>query len=82
MTDRKSPNTIASLLLITLFGLLGGGCACCSLFSAIQPEEALETSPRGPTLTVAFSPEKEALFSQLVKQFNAQGFETPMASGW
>lgn len=77
MTDRKSPNTIASLLLIALFGLLGAGCACCSLFSAIQPEEALETSPRGPTLTVAFSPEKEALFSQLVKQFNAQGFETP-----
>lgn len=79
MTQRKrsSPGAMAALVLIALLGLLGACCACWGLFSAIKPEVAPETPLRVPTLTVAFSPEKEALFNQLVEQFNAQGFETP-----
>ncbi len=78
MTHRKrsSWGAIAALLTIALLGLLGACCACGWLFNTFKSEVTPETS-RTPTLTVAFSPEKEALFSQLVEQFNAQGFETP-----
>jgi Ca-activated chloride channel family protein len=82
MTQRKkSPGTIVALVLIALLGLLGACCACWGLFRIIESEVAPEAPPSAPTLTIAFSPEKEALFSQLVEQFNAQGFETPDGEG-
>jgi len=59
--------------------------ACCAvsilLYSALMGDKSDEaTSPparTGATLRVAYSPEKEALFAQLVDEFNRQGLKTP-----
>ena len=64
---KRSPGAMAALLLIALSGLLGACCICWNLFKTVQPRIAPATPPPAPTLTVAFSPEKEALFSQLVE---------------
>jgi len=59
--------------------------ACCGisvlLYSTFTGDKvgAVASPPArtGATLTVAYSPEKEALFTQLVDEFNGQGFKTP-----
>jgi Ca-activated chloride channel family protein len=59
--------------------------ACCAVsvllyraFTGDQGDRATSSPTRvGATLRVAYSPEKEALFIQLVDEFNRQRFETP-----
>ena len=80
---RKSGSKNAIVLLSILLGILV--VACCgvaalfyTLLSGGNGDEATSSPSRtGATLTVAYSPEKETLFSQLVGDFNRQGFKTP-----
>lgn len=72
--------------LIVLSILLGVIVVCCCgvsalLYSALTGDKdnkaTLPPVRTGATLAVAYSPEKEALFSPLVDEFNRQGFKTP-----
>ena len=50
--------------------------AVTNLFSSSEPLPTSEHVASGGTLTVAYSPEKEALFEELVRGFNAQKLKT------
>lgn len=80
-TDSRSPIWV---ILLVAFVILLVICAnCAMLYRAVtnllpSSEQLLpsETPPSGATLTVAYSPEKEALFEELVRGFNAQKLKT------
>ena len=72
--------TILAAAFIVLI-VICAGCAVAyravtNLFSSSEPLPTSEPTPSGGILTVAFSPEKEALFEELVRGFNAQKLET------
>jgi len=68
------------VILSVTFVILIVICASCAvLFRAVTtrlPSVQPETPPSGATLVVAYSPEKEALFEELVNRFNAQKLKT------
>ena len=80
---KDSRNPIWVILLVAFVILLVIGASCAMLYRAVtnlipSSEQLLpsETPPSSATLTVAYSPEKQALFEELVRGFNAQKLET------
>jgi len=80
---RDSRNPIWVILLVVFIILLVICASCAMLYRAVtnllpSSEQLLPsaTPPSGATLTVAYSPEKKALFEELVRGFNAQKLET------
>jgi Ca-activated chloride channel family protein len=84
MRRKRNPrSTIWVILLVALVILIVICASCAIVYRAMtnllpSSEQLLpsETPPSGATLTVAYSPEKEALFEELVRGFNAQKLET------
>ena len=79
--QRRSSSTSVKLTLVVLVsGLFLVICACLAVFALIgnglDGEEVATPIPKS-ALVVAYSPEKEQVFTTLVDQFNAQAFETP-----
>jgi len=71
-----------AVLLFLIIALLACPAACAASWVAILTSvfgggEATEIVQEGATLTLAYSPEKEALLSELINDFNAQGLTTP-----
>jgi len=71
-----------AVLLFLIIALLACPAACAASWVAILASvfgggEATEIVQEGATLTLAYSPEKEALLSELINDFNAQGLTTP-----
>ncbi|MBC8262986.1 MAG: VWA domain-containing protein [Anaerolineales bacterium] len=72
--------TILAAAFIVLI-VICAGCAVAyravtNLFSSSEPLPTSEPTPSGGILTVAYSPEKAALFEELVRGFNAQKLKT------
>ena len=70
---------ILGIVLLTLVGLLAVCVGCWVLYrvaTTLLPSPGAEPRPSGATLTVAYSPEKQALFEELVRGFNAQKLKT------
>ena len=84
MRRKRDPRSPIWVILLVAFVILIVICASCAvLFNAVtnllpSSEQLLpsETPPSGATLTVAYSPEKQALFEELVRRFNAQKLKT------
>lgn len=72
--SRPFPSVLA--LFFVIFGISGILCLCFGIYKAFNLL-LREPLPKEATLTIAYSPEKEALFEELVTKFNSQGFETP-----
>ncbi|NOZ05168.1 MAG: VWA domain-containing protein [Chloroflexi bacterium] len=65
--------------LLILVAVIASACALCTGGLIIATKGLVVSSPSSTneaTLTVAYSPEKAALFQSLVKQFNAQGLKS------
>ena len=86
MTSRTSSNR--TLLIIIVAAVLLAMLVCCAVLTFTQlrplfssesgtPEVVSASDPREATLRVAYSPEKAALFTELVAAFNAQKLRTP-----
>ncbi len=80
---RDSRSTIWVILLVAFVILLVICASCAMLYRAVtnllpSSEQLLPsaTPSSGATLTVAYSPEKQALFEELVRGFNAQKLKT------
>jgi len=80
---RDSRNPIWVILFVVFIILLVICASCAVLYRAVTnllptSEQLLpsETPPSGATLTVAYSPEKQSLFEELVRGFNAQKLKT------
>jgi len=80
---RDSRNPIWVILFVVSVILLVICASCAMLYRAVtnllpSSEQLLpsETPPSGATLTVAYSPEKQSLFEELVRGFNAQKLKT------
>jgi len=72
-SSRRISKSQAATLLVVLFGLATGLPLLCWLgYSAIRKT----STAAEPTLVLAYSPEKEELFSQLLSDFGRQGFTT------
>jgi len=71
---------VLGVLVVGLFVIIG---LCCGAYSLVGKlfgrgtTTAQAPTPAPATLTVAYSPEKEQAFTELVKRFNDQGLETP-----
>jgi Ca-activated chloride channel family protein len=84
MSRKRNPRSTIWAILVVAFVILIVICASCAvLFNAVtslfpSSEQPLpsEIPPSGVTLTVAYSPEKQALFAELVRGFNAQKLKT------
>jgi Ca-activated chloride channel family protein len=67
-------------LIVLVSGLFMVICVCAGasilISNLFDRDEAAVPAPQ-TALAVAYSPEKELIFSTLIDQFNAQGFETP-----
>jgi Ca-activated chloride channel family protein len=78
---RRSSSSNTNLVLVVLVGgLFTVICACIAIFALIgrlSDGEEQATPATESALTVAYSPEKELLFTTLVDQFNAQALKTP-----
>ncbi len=84
MRRRKNPRSTIWVILMVVLIILIVICVSCSVMvktvtnvlpSSEQPLPS-ETPPSGATLTVAYSPEKQALFKELVSRFNDQKLRT------
>jgi len=80
---RDSRNPIWVILFVVFVILLVICASCAVLYRAVTKllptsEQLLPsvTPPSGATLTVAYSPEKQSLFEELVRGFNAQNLKT------
>lgn len=80
-SQRRSSSTSVRValfaLVIALFTMI---CACIVIYTAIDnlfDGEQAATPAAGQALVVAYSPEKELVFSTLIDKFNAQGLVTP-----
>ena len=80
---RSSSRNVRLALVVLLSGLFIVICACVAIFAAIGNlidgavgEETAMPEPES-ALVVAYSPEKEPVFTALVDAFNAQGLENP-----
>ena len=75
MTRKRNPRSTIWIILLVAFIILIVICASCAVLvktvtNLLPSSEQLlpsETPPSGATLTVAYSPEKEALFEELVR---------------
>ena len=84
MRQKRNPRNPIWVILFVVFVILLVICASCAvLYRAVtnllpSSEQLLpsETPPSGATLTVAYSPEKQSLFEELVRGFNAQQLKT------
>jgi len=84
MKQKRNPRSTIWVILVVALVILIVICASCAmLFNAVtslfpSSEQPLpsEIPPSGATLTVAYSPEKQALFAELVRGFNAQQLKT------
>ncbi|MFC2036739.1 VWA domain-containing protein [Chloroflexota bacterium] len=78
--QRASSRSVGVVLIVLVAGLFLMFGVCCGAYSLLSSlfngEEPATPVPR-TALTVAYSPEKEAVFRALVSKFNEQGFETP-----
>ena len=77
-----SPAVIGALIGLVVLVILGG-CLCWAIYTGISSTAELfedggddDVPPVGDVLRLAYSPEKEALFSQLVEAYNKAGYET------
>lgn len=71
--------TLAALVIV-LFAIIGLCCGAYALVSKLFNGETTAeptSAPEPATLTVAYSPEKEQVFTELVRRFNDQGLKTP-----
>jgi Ca-activated chloride channel family protein len=76
-SSSRSTGLVLVLLIVALFLVIGFCCGTYALLSRLfAAGESAAPVPEAP-LTVAYSPEKELLFRELVAGFNEQGFETP-----
>jgi Ca-activated chloride channel family protein len=73
----RSVGVVLIVLVAGLFLMFGVCCGAYSLISSLFNGEEPATPVPKTALTVAYSPEKEAVFRALVSKFNEQGFETP-----
>jgi len=83
-SQRRSPSSSAgwalAALVVGLFAIIG---LCCGAYTLVGKLFNRDTTagptpvPEPATLTVAYSPEKEQAFTELVRRFNDQGLETP-----
>ncbi|MFQ5813723.1 MAG: hypothetical protein ACE5I2_11150, partial [Anaerolineae bacterium] len=84
MMRKRGPRSPIWVILTMAFVILIVICASCAvlfrtvtnLLPSSESLPSLELTPSGATLTVAYSPEKQALFEELVSKFNAQKLET------
>ena len=74
----SSVRTVLIVLIVLLFLMIGFCCGTYTLLSRLFDGDEEPTSASGPeaALTIAYSPEKELVFTELVGRFNEQGFET------
>jgi Ca-activated chloride channel family protein len=86
IANPKSPNR--RLLIVVVAALVIAALVCCLVWGVTQlgklraqatvtPEAVSVADPREATLRVAYSPEKAALFTELVEAFNKQKLRTP-----
>jgi Ca-activated chloride channel family protein len=77
---RSSSRNVRLALIVLVSGLFMVICLCVAIYAAVGNlfDDGDATTP-APTsaLVVAYSPEKEQVFTTLVDNFNAQGAETP-----
>ncbi len=79
-SSSSSVGWILAVLVVGLFLIIG---LCCGAYTLVGKLFDRGTTigqtptPEPATLTVAYSPEKEQAFTELVKRFNDQGLETP-----
>ncbi len=77
---RPSSRSVGLALFLLIGGLFVVMCLCLGLFAAIgrwrDGQAVVTPAPRG-ALVVAYSPEKEPVFTKLVENFNNQGLMTP-----
>ena len=80
-SQRRSSSTSVKLTLVALVsGLFLVICACLALFAILGNRldgEEVATPIPSSALVVAYSPEKEQVFTTLVDRFNTQAFQTP-----
>ena len=84
MRRKRNPRSTIWVILLVAFVILIVICASCAvlvktvtnLFPSSEQLLPSETPPSGATLTVAYSPEKQALFEELVRRFNDQKLKT------
>jgi Ca-activated chloride channel family protein len=74
---RSNVNLVLALLVVGLFAAVAFCCLVYNLLSSLFDEEQLATPVPTLALTVAYSPEKEPVFTALVDRFNEQRLETP-----
>jgi Ca-activated chloride channel family protein len=80
---RSSSSSVGCILGVLLVGLFVTIGLCWGAYSLVGKLFGRDTTvvqtpaPAPATLTVAYSPEKERAFTDLVKRFNDQGLETP-----
>ncbi|HFD39497.1 MAG TPA: VWA domain-containing protein [Anaerolineae bacterium] len=80
-TRHRSSRNVQGVLLL-LFGLLFAVIGCCCgtyalLGNLFDGKEKVGPTVEEEALTIAYSPEKEPMFTALVDGFNAQGLKTP-----
>ncbi len=78
---RRRSSSHVRLILLLLFGLLFAVIGCCCgtyalLGSLLDGKDETGPAAEEPALIVAYSSEKEPMFTALVEGFNAQGLET------
>ncbi len=84
MRRKRNPRNTIWVILLVAFIILIVICASCTVLvktvtNLLPSSEQLRpsaTPPSGATLTVAYSPEKQALFEELVSRFNDQQLKT------
>ena len=79
-SSSSSVSWILAVLVIGLFVIIGLCCGAYTLVSNLFDRGTIveqTPTPEPATLTVAYSPEKEEAFTELVNRFNNQGLETP-----
>ena len=74
----SSVRTVLIVLLVLLFLMIGLCCGTYTLLSRLFDGGEESVAPAGPraALTIAYSPEKDQVFTELVERFNGQGLET------
>jgi len=84
MKRKRNPRSTIWVILLVAFIILIVICASCTvlvktvtnLFPSSEQLLPSATPPSGATLTVAYSPEKQSLFEELVSRFNDQKLKT------
>jgi Ca-activated chloride channel family protein len=74
---RSNVNLVLGVLVVGLFAVMAFCCVVYTLVGSLFDGEEPTTPTPTLALTVAYSPEKESAFSELVYRFNEQQFTTP-----